>query len=725
MERVSLKTVVLASVLVLGVPTVSFGYVGPGAGFAFVSSLFIIIFTTFLAFLTLLTWPIRWVVQRIRGSKALAAARVRRVVILGLDGQDPELTQRFIDEGLLPNFARLRDQGTFLPLRTTLLAESPVAWTSFQTGCNPGKHRIFDFLVPNRKSHLPELCSARVDPPKRTLPLGPFRIPLGKPIIQAGRRSQPFWKTLGDHGIFSTVLRVPITFPAEKFNGVLLSAMSVPDLKGSQGTYYYFSSDAGEAERLAATMQSGERIPLTVTDGVARGAIPGPENSLRAEGGELTLPLELRAGANGVDATLSVDGATYDLTRREYTPWIELAFRAAPGIKVRGIVRFYLLECAPHFKLYMTPINIDPDTPALPISHPFTYAVYLSKTQGRYSTLGLAEDTSALNEGIVDEDAFLDQTYLIHAERERMFFDALDKTARGAVVCVFDITDRLQHMFFRHLDARHPANRGRDSKHRDAIKTLYQQMDDLVGRTMAKVDDDTVLIVMSDHGFKPFRRSVNLNSWLYTHGFLALKNGGPTGADMFQGVDWSKTTAYAVGFGGIYLNLAGREAQGTVTPGAEAARVKRQISDGLRALYDEAEQTHPVREVYDATEVYSGPYVGDAPDLIVGFRPGHRAGWLSVTGGVSDQEIEDNVRPWSGDHNFNPPDVPGMFFCNRKIATPTPSIMDIGPTVLDLFGVPVPPYCDGTSLMPATPPRTERAPTTAPAPATRQAEASP
>ena len=708
--------------LVLGATEPAVAYVGPGAGFAFVSSLFIIIFTMFLAVLTLLTWPIRWVVQRVRGSRALAAARVRRVVILGLDGQDPELTDQFMTEGLLPNLARLRDRGTFRPLGTTLLAESPVAWTSFQTGCNPGKHRIFDFLVPNRKSHLPELCSARVDPPKRTLRLGPFRIPLGKPLIQAGRRSQPFWKILGDHGVFSTILRVPITFPAEKFNGVLLSAMSVPDLKGSQGTYFYFSSDTDEAERLAASMKNGERIALTLADGVARGAIPGPENTMRAGGGGLQLSLELRAGVNGDDATLTIDDATYDLKRRTYTPWIALGFKAAPGVTVRGIVRFYLLECTPHVKLYMTPINIDPDKPALPISHPFTYAVYLSKTLGRYSTLGVAEDMSSLNEGVVDEDAFLDQTYLIHDERERMFFDALAKTTRGAVVCVFDITDRVQHMLFRHLDDTHPANRGRDTKHRDAIKTLYTRMDDLVGRTMARLADDDVLVVMSDHGFKPFRRCVNLNSWLYTHGFLALKNGGPTGADMFQDVDWSRTKAYAVGFGGIYLNVQGREAQGIVAPGDEVAATKRAIQEGLKALYDEQEQTHPVREVYDATEVYSGPYVGDAPDLIVGCRPGHRVGWLSVTGGVSEDVLEDNVRPWSGDHNFNPPDVPGMFFCNRQIATATPNIMDIGPTVLDLFGVPVPPHCDGTSLMPATPPRTETAPVAAPATA-RHAEA--
>ena len=694
-RRLLLATSVLVGGL-LSAPTSAEAYVGPGAGFAFVSSLFILLATMVLAVITLLTWPIRLAVQKIRGSRALAASRVKRVIVLGLDGQDPELTEQLMEEGVLPNFVKLRRQGSFHRLRTTLLAESPVAWTSFQTGCNPGKHRIFDFLVPNRKSHLPELCSARVAPPKRSLRLGPFRIPLGKPLIEAGRRSQPFWKTLGDHGIVSTILRVPITFPAEKFNGTLLSAMSVPDLNGSQGTYYYFSSDPDEQ----LTMTSGVRVPLDWANGVAHGVFTGPENSLRDAGGELNLPFEVRVGPNS-HAELNIDGVVHPLKRREYTPWITLDFKPGLAMTVTGIVRFYLIETEPHLKLYMTPINIDPDQPALPISHPFTYAIYLSKTQGRYSTLGLCEDTSALNEEVLDEDAFLEQTYLIHAERERMFFDALDKTARGAVVCVFDITDRLQHMFFRHLDARHPANRGRNGKHKDAIRKLYIEMDELVGRTMqAAAGDDTALFVMSDHGFKPFRRGVNLNTWLYRHGFLAVKGDGPSGADMFGDVDWSRTKAYAVGFGGIYLNLEGREAQGIVKPDT-VKQLKQEIRDGLRALVDEVEEVQPVREVYDAQQVYSGPYVADAPDLIVGFRPGHRVGWASVTGGISNEVIEDNTRYWSGDHNFNPPDVPGMLFSNRRIAADSPGIMDIGPTVLDLFGVAIPPYCDGVSLMPA------------------------
>ena len=603
------SVLLIAVVAALSVQTTAFAYVGPGAGFAFVSSLFVLFWTMALAVVTLATWPLRLAVQWVRGGRATAAARVRRVIVLGLDGQDPELTEQFMNEGLLPHFAKLRAKGSFRRLRTTLPAESPVAWSSFQTGCNPGKHRIFDFLVPNRRSHRPELCSARVAPPRRTLRVGPFCLPLGRPRITAGRRSQPFWKTLSDHGVSSTILRVPITFPAEPFDGALLSAMSVPDLRGSQGTYSYFSSDPGE--RL--TLISGERVPVDWVNGVARGFITGPDNERRPGDGSLQLPFEVRARENG-NGELHLDGAAHPLKRRQYSAWIRLRFKAGPGMTVNGIARFYLLETDPHLKLYMTPIHIDPDRPALPISHPFTYAVYLSKTQGRYATLGLAEDTSALNEGVIDEDAFLAQAYLIHDERERMFFDALDKTRTGAVVCVFDITDRVQHMFFRHLDPTHPANRGRDAKHRDAIRKLYVEMDSLVGRTMEAAGDDTAVFVMSDHGFKPFRRGVNLNRWLHEQGFLAVHGDEPAGTDLLGDVDWARTRAYAVGFGGIYLNLAGREARGVVQPGQEAEETMSAIRAGLCALVDEVEGLRPVCSVYDTREAYSGPYVDDGPD---------------------------------------------------------------------------------------------------------------
>ncbi len=682
------------SCLLLAWPQSSHAYIGPGAGIAFVSSFFIVLITFLLAFVTLLTWPFRWVLQTWRAKGALRKARVKKVIILGLDGQDPTLTEGWLEEGLLPNFAKLRQLGCYRRLRTTLPAESPVAWSSFQTGCNPGRHRVFDFLVPNRKNYLPELCSARVEPPRRSLRLGRYTIPLGKPLIQFERKSQSFWKTLGDYGVFSTILRVPISFPPEKFRGLLLSAMSVPDLKGTQGTFSYYTSDPDESTRYTG----GQQFRVEIREGSVEAHVSGPENPIQPEQGEMQIPF--RVTLDGTSARLELDGHSHLLPLRDYTPWIPLEFQAGLGMKIRGQVRFYLKQAEPHFKLYMTPINVPPDKPSLPISHPFTYSMYLAKTQGSFCTLGLAEDTWALNERVLDEEAFLKQAWMIHEERERMFFDAVEKTRQGAVVCVFDITDRLQHMFWRYLEADHPANPGKDTEwHRHAIRDLYRKMDELVGRLLQKVDDETVVFVMSDHGFNSFRRGVNLNAWLHQNGYLAVHE-GPSGKEWFEEVDWSRTRAYAVGLGGIYLNLQGREAQGVVAPGEETRAVKREIQSGLRGLLDPDETAPAIAEVYDTREVYRGPYVGEGPDLIVGFNPGYRVSWSCATGAITSEVFEDNTRSWSGDHCMNPPDVPGILFSNRQIEEAEPCIMDLGPTVLDLFGVPVPAYCDGKSLLP-------------------------
>jgi len=690
--------------LLLVLPASAHAYIGPGAGFVFVSSFFILIVTFFLAFVTLLTWPLRWVVRSLRGRRALARSRVRKVIVLGLDGLDPELAGKWMNEGLLPSFAKLRDEGSFKRLQTTLPAMSPVAWSSFQTGCNPGRHGIYDFLTPNRKNYLPELSSAQIGAISRTISIGPIRIPLSRPSIRLLRKSQPFWKILGEHGIFSNVLRVPITFPPEKFHGVMLSAMCVPDLKGTQGTFTYYTSDGAEQGKFTG----GVATVVEVRDGVVHAHLAGPPASSRRTGanavekpGELRIPLEIRIRPDGAGAELRLDHQRVELPLRGYTPWISVVFNGGFGKKVRGICRFYLKSVEPHFQLYVSPVNIDPAHPALPISHPLPYSIYLAKTQGPFATLGLAEDTWALNEGILDEDAFLEQVWLNHAERERMFFDAVAKTSRGLVACVFDCTDRIQHMFWQYIDKEHPAARHKDAaKYRGEILNLYKRMDDLVGRTMATLRDDMVLMVMSDHGFKSFRRGVNLNTWLYQNGYMALKAGKPTGADWFQDVDWARTRAYAVGLGGIYLNLRGREERGIVEPGEEAKRVKKDIIRGLRELYDPDLKVKALRDVYAATEVYKGPYVGEAPDLIAGFNLGFRASWGCATGVIEPEVLVDNTKNWSGDHCVNPVDVPGVLFCNEEIERDNPHIMDIGPTVLDLFGVEVPAYCDGKPLMP-------------------------
>ena len=635
-------------------------YIGPGAGFAFISSFFTLLTAMLLALFTLLSWPARRLIQGLRFRKRSSRPGVERVVVVGLDGLDPELTEDFMDQGDLPNLSRLRRQGAYSRLQTTLPAESPVAWSSFQTGCNPGRHGIFDFLSPNRKTYLPELSSTRLLRPIRTLSLGNFRIPLGAPVLQLRRHSRPFWKTLGEHGVFSSIIRVPVSFPPEPFHGVLLSGMSVPDLRGSQGTFSYFTNDPGEFRPVTG----GELHRTEFQGGVMQSAISGPEDPFHSEGRQLRIPFLVQV-ING-NAQVKLQSQTYSLPLREFTPWIRVSFRSRLGLRIRGLCRFFLKELSPHFKLYLSPVQIDPEKAALPISHPWTYSSYLAKTQGPFATQGLAEDTWALNEDILDEEAFLHQAYLIHEERERMLFDAMEKTRHGAVVCVFDITDRIQHMFWRYLDDHHPANNGRTpGRHRDEIAELYRRMDSMIGRILARITDKTVLMVMSDHGFKSFKRGVNLNSWLQKNGYLSL-NKQPLGGQWFSDVDWSGTRAYALGLSGIYLNQTGREARGTVDP-EQAAHLKQEIIQKLRELHDEQEDSRPIREVYDARKCFEGPYVDESPDLIVGFSPGYRISWSGATGKVTDAVFEDNVRRWSGDHCLNPSDVPGVFFCNRKV----------------------------------------------------------
>src|SRR5436190_811615 len=312
---------------------------------------------------------------------------------------------------------------------------------------------------------------------------------------------------------------------------------------------------------------SGQQCPLKNIQGGAAGELPGPENTLVDKGGELRIPFSIVTAKDGSPvAQLRLPDQTVELRPNQYTPWVTLSYSAAVGFTVKAIARFLILEQTPHVRLYVTPIQIDPGHPALPISHPISYSIYLAKRQGAFATLGVAEDTSGLNEGVIGEEAFLQQTQDIHKEREIMFFDALSKTRRGAVVCVFDITDRVQHMFFRfHKDDRWGVGVF-DDRYANVLRDLYIQMDGLVGRVMKEIDDQTVLMVLSDHGFKPFRRAVELNRWLQQNGYLAetvdssggrASPGAPIpSADLLQRVDWSRTQAYAVGFGGIYLNLS-------------------------------------------------------------------------------------------------------------------------------------------------------------------------
>jgi predicted AlkP superfamily phosphohydrolase/phosphomutase len=695
--RPHLLVFILGLLLALAVPAAA--YIGPGAGFAFLSSFLILFLTFLLAIFAFLSWPFRFLFRLLKGKKPFRRSRIERAVIIGLDGMEPSLAEQYMDEGLMPNLSKLRKTGSYARLRTTTPAISPVAWSSFMTGSNPAKHNIFDFLSRDPKTYLPDLSSARIGKPSRVLSLGKYNIPLSKPVIRGLRKSTPFWTILGQNGILSTVLRVPITFPPEKFSGHLLSGMCAPDLKGSQGTFAFYTSDPDKIRK----REGGLAIPVRIEGGVISTTVSGPENSLLKKTEDIRLPMKVRLAEDKQSAVVEVSGQKVPLKLRTFSPWVRLTFKPGWGMKIRAICKFYISRLEPHFEMYMTPLNIDPEKPALPISHPFIYSVYLSKLLGPFITLGEANDTWALNEGALDEEAFLALTYANHAEWESMLFNALKKLKRGMVVCVFETTDSILHMFYRYLDKSHPALRpGQNSLSAEVIRELFRKMDDLIGRVAARLGPRDLLVIMSDHGFKSFRRGVNLNSWLYRNGYLALKNGCSRSEEWFKDVDWTRTRAYALGLGGLYLNLRGRESQGAVAAGEEAQQLKQELIGRLQGLQDEAKGETAITRVYDRDALPSGPYQENSPDLIIGYNVGYRASWDSVTGQVSDIIIEDNTKAWSGDHCIDPALVPGVFFSNFKINTGTPSIIDIAPTVLSLFGLAVPGHMDGRPLVEAS-----------------------
>jgi len=688
------RTFFLLLFLALAVPLSA--YIGPGAGFAFLSSFLVLFLTFFLAIFSFLSWPFRFFLRLIRGQKAYKKSHINRLIVLGLDGMDPVLIEKYRVQGKLPHLSNIADKGSYHELETTTPPISPVAWSSFMTGCHPAKHNIFDFLSRDPKTYLPELSSARIGSPKKVLPLGKYNIPLSKPEIKGMRKSVPFWKILGDNGIFSTILRIPVTFPPEKFRGHLLSGMCAPDLKGSQGTFSFYTSDKGKI----VDREGGMNIPVSVSGNRIETYISGPENTMLKNPEEMKLPLSITIDKNKKEAIFEVSGQTIRLKEKTFSDWIQITFRPGLWIKIRAICRFYINQMDPNFEMYITPLNIDPEKPALPISQPFIYSVYLAKLLGSFITLGEANDTWALNEGILSEEAFLKLSYFNHQEWEDMLFNAMDKTKKGAVVSWFETTDSIQHMFYRYLDEKHPALRtDQANMGPEVMEQLYTKMDDLVGKVAEKLGKKDVLIIMSDHGIKSFRRGINMNSWLYRNGYLELKEGKQQSEEWFKDVDWEKTKAYGLGLGGIYLNIKSREAQGTVHQGDEAKTLKKEIIAKLNGLKDEENGQTAINTVFDKDDLPPGPYKGNCPDLIVGYNEGYRVSWDSVTGKVNKVLFEDNEKAWSGDHCIDPRIVPGIFFCNLKINTESPAIIDIAPTVLNLFGLEAPKHMDGRSLI--------------------------
>jgi predicted AlkP superfamily phosphohydrolase/phosphomutase len=610
----------------------------------------------------------------------------RRVVVLGFDGMDHELTAQMIQTGRLPGLARLAATGGFSALGTTVPPQSPVAWSSFITGLDPGQHGIFDFIHRDPKTMVPYLSTTRTEA-GRSIPLGRWQVPISGGEVELLRRGRPFWEVLEERGVPTTIIRMPANFPPSGTATRELSGMGTPDLMGTYGTFAYFTSEPFAAT--GQTISGGVVRAVRVRDGQVRAALEGPDNPFLRQPEKVRAEFSVHVDRTNRHAKIAVGAEERLLAVGEWSDWVPVQFPLAPTQALDGEVRFYLKGLDPFFELYASPVNIDPLRPAMPVSHPAGYAAELARATGRFYTQGIPEDTNARKGGIFGDAEFLAQARLAGDEARRQYRHVLDGFEDGLLFYYFGNVDQVSHMMWRARDPGHPAyDAARDGPNAEVVELLYQGLDAVVTETLAALGPDDLLIVMSDHGFTSWRRAFHLNSWLRDQGYLVLAD--PKRKDdpgFFGNVDWSRTRAYALGLNGLYVNLKGREKDGIVDA-ADRDRLVGELAERLLATLDSKTGTRAITKVYRREDVYTVAGHEDiAPDLVVGYAKGTRGSDESALGGIPPDVIVDNTSPWSGDHCMDHEAVPGILLSSRPLRLRAPSIDRLAAAVLAEFGV--------------------------------------
>lgn len=623
----------------------------------------------------------------------LKPAHPRGMIVLGIDGMDPQIVRRLLDRGELPNLAALMARGGYSELDTTSPPQSPVAWSTFITGEGPEDHGIFDFVHRDAFHMSPFLSTSKVTPPKYTIEIGSFAFPIGSPDVKLLRRGTAFWQLLEQHGVPATLVKVPANFPpAESTRAESMSGMGTPDLLGTYGTYQLITDDPEVAARPIA---AGIAHRVDFGEG-ERGhtVLSGPPNPLSADGEVTTLDVEIVRDSIDDIVLVRLGDREVLLGAGEWSDWQPIAFD--PGMlsgEITGMVRLYVRQVRPTLHIYVSPINLDPLASAMPLSAPADYAPALARDIGRFYTQGMPEDTKALSSDVLAPKEFLDIVDRVMSETEAMLARELARFRGGLMFLYLSSIDQASHVFFNTLDPDAPA---KERAYADVLPSLYRRVDRWIGWVATHLGPTTRLVVMSDHGFAPYRTKVHLNTFLAERGYLALLP-----ADQHQGgdlghIDWARTQAYALGLNQVFLNLAGREAQGTIAP-EDREVVLQRLERDLLGLRDPDTGATAITRL-DRPE--PGRFGDLAPDLIVGYRRGYRSSDESAIGAVGNEIFEPNRDRWNGDHCMDPAAVPGVFFASTKLAPgPRPQLRDLAPTILSYFGITPPPELEGRPLL--------------------------
>ena len=590
------------------------------------------------------------------------------MIVLGVDGMDPSFVERHWNS--LPNLAALRDRGHFSRLRTTTPPQSPVAWSTFITGLPPAQHGIFDFVHRDLAALRPFPSMSRTEPPRWTIPLGPFTLPLAGSRITSLRHGTPFWQTLAKRGIPVSVIRMPTNYPPVEA-GFALSGMGTPDVRGTLGTFTFYTD---EVEELSRAVSGGRIIKIRLDAGHVSLPIEGPPNPLRKDQAFAAAALVVDVDRDNAAARFKVGDDLVILKQGEWSDWIAADFPLIPHVSsVRGTFRLFAKQLHPGFELYVSAVNVDPLSPALPVSYPDRWARTIARETGRFFTLGIPEDTSALRQHVLALPEFLDQTRFVFEEERTLLRYSLRHFSSGLLFSYFSSIDQNSHMLW--------------GRHEAELLRIYAAVDECIGEVMREAPDGQ-LIVLSDHGFTTFDRAVHLNAWLRNRGFLALR-GSPGDDTSLASLDWSATEAYALGLNGLYLNVKGREPHGIIGRGEHYRATVASLREQLLAWSDPANGERVVEAVYESNASRENSAV--APDLIIGYSPGHRASWQTGLAATPAEEIVDNNDAWIGDHCINPADVPGVLFTRRDsplAALPHPGLADVTAAVLRFYNPP-------------------------------------
>jgi predicted AlkP superfamily phosphohydrolase/phosphomutase len=637
------------------------------------------------------------------GPRSRAAGR--KAIVLALDGLDPGMVRGLVAQGRLPSFKKLGDMGAFLPLATTMPALSPVAWSSFITGQTPGGHGIGDFIVRDPATHMPVFSLFENREPRLTVDFGDVHLPLvgGGPVSL--RRGKPFWAYLTERGIPAWISKAPTNFPVEETATYAISGMGTPDLIDSYGSFSYYTSDRLE---LYGDISGGTVDHVEVQDNRVDADLLGPVNSLvrprDARGGaranHVSVPFTVHLDPDREAVLIRIGGRALVLERGEYSDWVKVEFTLLPVLgRVSGIVRFLLKQVRPHFQLYATAVNIDPADQAVPVTYPKELGAEIARDIGSFWTKGLPCDTKALDYGIINDEQYVGQAELILEERLALFRHQWSRFKDGLFYFYVSSTDQDAHMLWRNMDETHPRHLESDRRFSGWIPHLYERMDALLGEVLPAVDDSTLLLVCSDHGFASFAREFHLNTWLRDRGYLAIRDDARKKEETdITDVDWSRTAAYGIGFNGLYLNLEGREKDGIVKAEKAGALVAR-LARELEAVVDPETGRRPIARVYRRDDMYEGEATPQMAELLVGYTPGYRSSSPSVLGGTGRVTIGLNRWAWSGDHSMARDLVPGTLLASRPLARARPSILDLPVTVLDWFDVARPEQMVGRSLL--------------------------